>query len=651
MPVNRVGRIWLVAAILFVLGIAIVMGLRHRSGEPKDGHSVANTEPALSARSDDPPPAQTQAPSRHPAPISTAPAESRTISQPRQLADDPSQDGWDTEAFSSRAAEQLKHLGELLTESDKLTPAGLMAIVSEQFECGRLLPHELRSIYRDKTILIERPSDGSLAQDREKRFTDRPGLAEALHQLIQPLAGAKGRRCKFKIFKVEPVAEGVTTRQYVELAGEMSDGVLEQHATWDARWESQPNHEPRLRSLSVVEYQQVRTHLPQKTLFTDCTRSVLEHNSCYAEQFLRGYSYWLSANQQTSFTLYELIGFPGLAIGDVNGDGLDDLYVCQGQGLPNRLFLQRPDGTAEEVSHEWGVDWLEDCRSALLIDLDNDGRQDLVVAFQGGIIIAQNEQNQHFKIRTVIPSDQHLESLTAADYNSDGKLDIYATALTDSLLKQWLRNDASLLWPEVYHDANNGGRNMLLHNDIHSGIWKFTDVTREVGLDVNNRKFTHAAAWEDYDNDGDQDLYVANDFGRHNLYRNDNGHFIDVGSQAGAEDAASGMGITWGDYNRDGWMDTYVSNMWSSAGGRITLQPQFKSGASEEVKRRLQRMARGNTLLHNGGNGSFRDVSASAGVEMGRWAWASLFVDINNDGWEDLLVANGYITGEKPHDL
>ncbi len=181
--------------------------------------------------------------------------------------------------------------------------------------------------------------------------------------------------------------------------------------------------------------------------------------------------------------------------------------------------------------------------------------------------------------------------------------------------------------------------------------WKFTDVTDEVGLDKNNDRFSFAVAWEDYDNDGDQDLYVANDFGRDNLYRNDNGHFVDVSNDAGAEDAASGMGITWGDYDRDGWFDIHVSNMWSSAGGRIAFQPKFMPEADSVVKRRMQSMARGNTLLKNEQNGGFEKTSADSGIEFGRWAWASMFADINNDGWEDLVVANGFLTGDQTGDL
>src|SRR5258708_37071576 len=100
--------------------------------------------------------------------------------------------------------------------------------------------------------------------------------------------------------------------------------------------------------------------------------------------------------------------------------------------------------------------------------------------------------------------------------------------------------------------------------------------------------------WEDLEKDGWMDLYVANDFGRHNLYRNDHGHFTDVAAAAGVEDIGAGMSVSWGDFNRDGVMDLYVANMFSAAGSRIAYQPKFAHSQSEETVKHLQRIAPGN---------------------------------------------------------
>ena len=200
-----------------------------------------------------------------------------------------------------------------------------------------------------------------------------------------------------------------------------------------------------------------------------------------------------------------------------------------------------------------------------------------------------------------------------------------------------------------FHDANNGGASTLWRN---LGNFEFEDVTTASGIDQNNRRFTFAACWEDYDNDGDQDLYIANDYGRNCLYRNDAGKFTDVAAAMGVEDTSSGMSVSWSDFNHDGHMDIYTSNMFSSAGNRITYQGQCKKGIPEAIRKQFQHIAFGNTLFQASPGGKpFKDVSASASVQMGRWAWSSKLVDFNNDGLDDILVANGFISAGDGSDL
>jgi hypothetical protein len=340
----------------------------------------------------------------------------------------------------------------------------------------------------------------------------------------------------------------------------------------------------------------------------------------------------------------DVVANHGIAMGDVNGDQLEDLYVCQQGGLPNRLLLQNPDGTLRDVSVESGADWLDYCASALLVDFDNDGDRDLVVAQEWRILFMSNNGRGQFQLEFGISVEAQSFSLAAADFDQDGDLDVYVCGYnpTASTLRRGAMGE-----PMPYHDANNGGRNTLLRND---GNWLFHDATSEVGLNQNNSRFSFAAAWEDYDDDGDFDLYVANDYGRNNLYRNDHGKFVDVAAELGVEDMSAGMSANWADVNRDGRMDLYVSNMFSAAGNRITYQRRFKADVGTEVREQFQRHARGNTLFLNTGDG-FRDVSEQAGVTMGRWAWGSRFADLNGDGWEDLLVANGFISTEDSGDL
>ena len=293
-----------------------------------------------------------------------------------------------------------------------------------------------------------------------------------------------------------------------------------------------------------------------------------------------------------------------------------------------------------------GVDILDLSRSALFLDLDNDADQDLVVATSTHVLMFANDGRAHFRL----VSKNHVRdanSLSAVDVDLDGDLDLYVCVYSGDG-----GDSRSSPTPIPIHDAQNGGPNVLLRNEDTTGsTWKFADATSQLGLDELNNRWSYAASWEDYDNDGDSDLYVANDFGRNNLYRNDGGRFVEASSQAGLDEAAFGMSVSWSDYDQDGLMDVYVSNMFSGAGNRIVPQENFQPAAEPSLREHLRYAARGNSLFRNRGDGTFEDVSETANVTLGRWAWGSLFADINNDGWEDLLVGNGFVTRENSGDL
>jgi hypothetical protein len=368
---------------------------------------------------------------------------------------------------------------------------------------------------------------------------------------------------------------------------------------------------------------------------------VLGSAAGYRDQLAFGVDHWL---QRIEGRLgINRLGHNGLAVGDVNGDGREDVYVCQSGGLPNRLYVAQSDGSAIDVSREAGVDFLDDTTCALLVDLDNDGDQDLVVITIAGGLVLSNDGTGRFVPRATLPDCRNAFSLTAADYDGDRLLDIYVGRYWPS---DQTRGEIPI--PVPYYDAQNGGRNVLLRN---AGDWQFVDVTAEVGLDVDNTRYTMAAAWEDLDSDGDADLYVANDFGRNCLYRNDGGRFTNIAADAGVEDVASGMSVSFADFDRDGHTDIYVSNMFSSAGNRVTYQRKYEDRFADDDISKIQRMARGNSLFRGKGDGTFADVSVESGAGMGRWAWGSLFADLNNDGWEDLVVTNGFITTEDTGDL
>ena len=566
---------------------------------------------------------------------------------PMESLDDPNADGWPTEALAEQTKEQLKGLGKLILNPEKIDRKTLRQFVTADMSFNALKPVKLDTTYSDSALNIVRMTNQSAAVKQQ-------GLAEfeaALRKLGNPLTGATDLRFEPKVFRVQQEAESFTTQQYVAISGITENGAIEQHATWRTRWVNGfDDGLPRLTSIKVSDFEQVNSNTPGRTLFSDCTQSVLGSTTSFQQQLGRGYGHWLRHIQDTQYFFW--LGNPGIALGDVNGDGLDDLYLCQEDGLPNRLYVQNPDGTLRDESEKSGVNWLEGSRSALLVDFDNDGDQDLAVAIIGGIILAANQGDGRFEFQTLVPTADDLMSMSATDYDEDGLLDLYICTYYQNGSQGPQSRSSGIAGAFVYHDSNSGGPNSLFRNETtRGGEFKFRNVTTETGLDDNNLRWSLAASWEDYDNDGDQDLYVANDFGRNNLFRNDGGNFIDVAAESGVEDSASGMAVTWGDYDRNGHMDVYVSNMFSAAGNRITFQEQFKPDAPKEVRSRLQRFARGSTLMKALENGSFEDISDSASVAMARWAWGTSFVDLNNDGWQDIVVANGNITGEDPGDL
>ncbi|MDB4505274.1 VCBS repeat-containing protein [bacterium] len=431
-------------------------------------------------------------------------------------------------------------------------------------------------------------------------------------------------KVKFKVTEVDDL----TTRHHVEANREGA----EYSATWTCLWNQ--NTPPALRKIQVEKFETVFSKEPW---FQDATLSTIGFNPRFDAQVMHGIEYW--SERITRIGDLAMSGHHGLAVGDVNGDGLEDLYVCDGGSLPNQLYLQQPDGTAKEVAAEWSVAWLEDSRSALLVDLDNDGDQDLVVATIAMIAFAENIENKKFQLRGGFPGAPYPFSLSAADFDNDGDLDIYTCVYSAGDDSASGKRGFEATSPVPFNDAENGGRNVLLAN---LGDFKFGDFTQQVGLDQNNTRWSFAASWEDFDRDGDPDLYVANDFGRNCFYRNDKGTFTNIAPTTGVEDMAAGMSVSWGDYNRDGQADLLIGNMFSSAGRRVAFQRDFDKGKTG--------MARGNSLF-SANEDTFQDVSISSGITNGGWAWSSGFADLNNDGWQDLVVANGYLTNTRDDDL
>lgn len=575
--------------------------------------------------------------------LSKAPAGDSSEADPRLMNKvrkfDSHEDSWEGEVLNDATGAQLKALGKLVEHPADMDDAHLSAVASASYAAVRLRPAELAEVFNDGVARVLRATAQDAAlRDRAPELTGTNGFGEALKSLAEAFADCHEVHVKFKIISVVPGKTTVQTRAYYQAWGYSKSGAVQQSATWSTRWVHQPDNKPPLLEwIGVEAFEEVIGPATGHPWFVECTRAVLDRNPSFERQVLPGLDAWL-ATMDRSLGL-QMIGHEGLAIGDVNGDRLDDVFLCQPGGLPNRLFIHERDGTARDATVESGLALLDHTHAALVADFDNDDDQDLAITTDLGVLLYANDGSGVFTLAQSVLKPFGL-SLSAADFDLDGDLDLYVACYYSP---EQIGN-----LPIPYHDANNGAPNFMLRND---GGLRFTDVTDAVGLNVNNRRFSFQGCWEDYDNDGDPDLYVANDFGRNNLYRNDGGVFRDVAGEAGVEDISAGMGVTWADYNRDGLMDLYVSNMFSSAGSRVTYQRQFKTELDPLTKQQFQRHARGNSLFENAGDGTFRDVSEQAAVTMGRWAWGACFVDLNNDGWDDIVVPNGFISAEDTKDL
>ncbi|MDG2383268.1 MAG: VCBS repeat-containing protein [Pirellulaceae bacterium] len=557
--------------------------------------------------------------------------------------EDPTVDGWDSERFSELASAQLKLFGKMLIDPALRDDAHAAAVAAEDFSSGNLRPAVLEPIFRDKTLVVMR-SDSAVNTAESEAFRGRAGLVALINQQAAPLEGLADLRFKFKIVRVELEGDLAKTRAYFQVSGRQSKQAVQVNSTWTCDWQRGvgPDGPPFLKSIAIDDYEEVVYRGSVDSMFADCTESVFRNTDRFQRQLIYGIDHW---TDRFDGSIARPAAGHGIAVGDVNGDGLDDVYLCQSPALPNLLLIQNEDGSVTDIAPEAGVNWLEGTRAALLVDLDNDADQDLVAVLGGKVVIQANDGSGRFVTKSIVDSVSSLFAINAVDYDGDKDLDLFICGYT---LSSGADVNDVFANPMPFHDANNGAPNIMLRNE---GDWAFTDVTEQIGLGENNRRFSYASAWEDFDSDGDLDVYVSNDFGRNNLYRNDDGQFKDVAADLDVEDIGPGMSSAWGDFNNDARPDLYVSNMFSSAGNRITHQQQFKSGLDAEQKKLFRRHARGNSLFENVGENGFADRSVDLGVTLGRWAWGSLFVDLNNDGWEDLYVANGFITADNNNDL
>jgi len=310
------------------------------------------------------------------------------------------------------------------------------------------------------------------------------------------------------------------------------------------------------------------------------------------------------------------------AVADYNGDGLEDLYVTDSKlEGKNHLYRNNGDFTFTDVAVEAGVAEGNDPANAsadcLWFDYDNDGDPDLLVIRFGQNQLFRNEGNGKFtEVSKQAGLERYMNAITsiAFDYDRDGDLDLFIGGYFRDV--NVFNPDTPRFFPESFETANNGGGLVLYQNN---GNGTFSDATAKAGFNIQG--WTLDLGHADADGDGDDDLYVACDFGTDRFFENKgDGTFVDITQTAIGFDTKKGMNVDWGDYDNDGLLDVYVTNI------------------TDEY------MREGNFLWHNNGNLHFSDVSRETNTYDTGWGWAGKFFDYDHDGWLDLYVVNGWVS-------
>ena len=311
--------------------------------------------------------------------------------------------GWESEVLSAAAEKRLA----AFLEGTAAPPAILVS---------QLRPDEFTESFDDGFIRIRKTSKA----DPNRRMQ----IGEALPALDAFYDSGTPSFRKLKTYRFVPPPGGADQFQTEVIylsKGRTDSGPAQQNARWRCTWKVA--EDPVLRAIETISYEEIEPRSPGATQFEDVTAAVFTGEGSFEDQLMRGVNYWRSRLQGDFGT--DVNGLQGIALGDADGDGLDDVYVCQQGGLPNRLYLRKGDGTLRDVSAEAGVDWMELTRSALFVDLDNDGDQDLVVASRPMTVFMENDGTGRFEFRWGIRAVADPFSLCAADFDADADLDVY----------------------------------------------------------------------------------------------------------------------------------------------------------------------------------------------------------------------------------
>jgi len=309
--------------------------------------------------------------------------------------------------------------------------------------------------------------------------------------------------------------------------------------------------------------------------------------------------------------------FVGSAIIDINGDRSFEIFIGGGQGQEDVLFSYK-DETFTNIIEGTGLSDLAATHGVISLDINEDDQVDLIVARENGLFIYTNNRGVFSKkeIELNIEENTIPFSVAPGDINNDGWVDLYiSTTIHPSKFR-----------PSTYNDPEHARDNILL---LNNGDNTFTDITEEAGVAVKQNTFL--AAFVDLNDDGKQDLVVSPNTDKIHIFENVDGkRFEEINLPGGY---GAWMGIAIDDYDNDGDPDLFLSNM-----GRF-VPKQFLRGDLRDD----QQLDTDWALLENKGNLEFEQVNLQKGLTNKEFAWGAVFADFNLDGRSDLLVAENYV--------